>query len=320
MVSLSRREFGRLVLAGTPLAVAAYSGQAAGQLTLGVSTLSFRELPRVPGQPNLNDILRVLQEVHATHIELAFANVEPAPPSTASFLGGTPAYPKRVVLTPEQVAATHVEYRAELRAWRSDTNLGEFERMGAQIAADGFSLKACTLAYDDSFTDVEIDATFDQARALGAGAISSPMTMKTARRLVPFAERHRISIAIHNQVDGNNTGLIATPELDAALALSPRFGLKLDVGNLTASNRDAVAVLSQHQPRVLQVLLKDRLRNGGGSQHFGEGDTPIAAVVNRLQTSASSIPAMVEYDYLGLRPAVDEVTASLAFVAHALAR
>jgi hypothetical protein len=59
------------------------------------------------------------------------------------------------------------------------------------------------------------------------------------------------------------------------------------------------------------------LRNGGTSQHFGEGDTPIPAVVQRLKVSELRIPTVIEYDYVGLHSSVDEVTASLAYVAQA---
>ena len=63
--------------------------------------------------------------------------------------------------------------------------------------------------------------------------------------------------------------------------MSPSFTVKLDVGNITASNRDAVAELREYRSRVSYVVLRDRLRNGGASQPFGEGDTPIRSVLAR---------------------------------------
>ena len=78
--------------------------------------------------------------------------------------------------------------------------------------------------------------------------------MATARAPRAVRGTHRIAVAIHNQVDGNAAGAIATPHLTDALALSPAFRLKLDVGNLTASNCDAVAELARHQSRMSHVL------------------------------------------------------------------
>jgi hypothetical protein len=320
MAVLSRREFGRVVIASVPVtaAITAIGLKAAGQLTVGVSTSSFRDLPRVTGRDNVDAVIDALRAVRATRIELALANVEPAPPSTAPFMGGSNAYPRRIVLTPEQVAATNSEYRAALRVWRLQTPLSAFETVHGKFADAGMTLDACAVTCDDSFADDELDAVFRQVKALGVTTVSSPLTMATAARLVPFAERHQVSVAIHNQMDGNAAGAIATPRLEEALALSPAFRLKLDIGNLTASNRDAVAELREHQARVSHVLVKDRLRNGGASQPFGEGDTPIAGVLNLLETCAFPIPALAEYDYMGLHSSVDEVTASVVYLAKAV--
>lgn len=319
MAPLSRREFGRLVAAGVPLAALRAIPLAARRtVTVGVSTSSFRELPRVTGRDNIDDVIAALRQVHATHVELAFANLEPAPPSTASFMGGSNAYPKRVVLSPEEVASTNAAARAELRRWRLATPPSTLTSVRDKFAAAGMRIHACSLKYDDAFTDEEVVATFRQASALGVTMVSTPMTMATAARIAPMAEGHGITIAIHNQPDGNAAGLIATSEIAAALALSRAIAVKLDIGHLTAANHDALAELGAREPRVALVALRDRLRNGGASQPFGEGDTPIVPVLRHLAASAAPVPVFVDYDYVGLRPAAVEVAAALAFVASAI--
>jgi hypothetical protein len=319
MAVLSRREFGGVLIAGLPFAIAMRPELVGGETVVGVSTSSFRDLPRVPGRDNLDEVIRALQAVGATHVELAFANLEPAPPNTAPVMGGSAAYPRRIVMTAEQVAATNSSARAALRTWRIQTPAGLLDRSRARLAAAGLTVHACALAYNDSFSDDEIEATFRHAKALGVTTISSPLTMATARRLVPFAERHQVSVAIHNQMDGNPGGAIDTLALKQALALSPALTLKLDIGNLTASNRDAVAELREYQPRLSHVLVRDRLRNGGASQPFGEGDTPIRDVLAVLGASASSRPGLIDYDYVGLRSSVDELRASVAYCRAAMA-
>ena len=319
MAVLSRREFGGLV-AGVPLTAVLGSARLfASQMPVGVSTSSFRDLPRVTGRDNLDDVMRALMAVRVTHVELAFANLQPAPPSVAPVMGGSAAYPRRVVMSPEEIAATDSSARAALRAWRLDAPAAGFERMRGKLASAGLTVHAGALAYNYSFSDDEIEATFRQAKALGVTTISSPLTLAMARRLVPFAHRHQVSVAIHNQADGNPGGAIDTPALKEALALSPALALKLDIGNLTASNRDAVAQLRDYRSCVSYVLVRDRLRNGGASQMFGEGDTPIKNVLAALQSSSPTIPAMIEYDYVGLRSPVDELKASLAYCRAAVA-
>ena len=105
MTRVSRREFGRTVLTGVPIAAALGSINlgAGAEVVVGVSTDSYRDLPRVTGQDNVDDVIRALQTARATGIELAFANLEPAPVPTAPFMGGSATYPQRVVLTSEQI-------------------------------------------------------------------------------------------------------------------------------------------------------------------------------------------------------------------------
>ena len=314
MAVLSRREFAGILIAGVPLAAAMRPERRfAGGTAIGVSTSSFRDLPRATGRDNLDEVIHAVQAVGATHVDLAFANLEPAPPSIAPVMGGSAAYPRRIVMTPEEVAATNSAARAALRTWRIQTPVARFEEMRGRLASAGLTVHACSLAFNDAFSDEEIEATFRQARALAVTTISSPLTMTMARRLAPFAERHQVSIAIHNQVDGNPGRAIDTPALTPALALSPAFAVKLDIGNLTASNCDAVAALREYRSRVSYILVRDRLRNGGTSQPFGEGDTPIREVLAALGASAPGIPAVIEYDYVGLRSSVEELKASVAF-------
>jgi sugar phosphate isomerase/epimerase len=310
--SLSRREFGTAVAATLPLMRSRTLPGA--PLLVGVSTASFRDLRRVPGRDNLDDVIHAVQAVRATHIELAFANLEPAPPSTAPVMGGSAAYPRRVVLSPEEVVALNADARMSLRDWRCKTAPVAFGDARRKLTEAGFTVHACALSYDDSFTDDEIHATFQQAGALGVKTISSPLTMAMAERLVPFAERYDIGVAIHPQGIGSAAARLDMLHLDRALALSPLFRVKLDVGALTAANRDAAADLRAYEARVACVVVNDRLRNGGASQPLGEGDAPIRAVIGVLKESSRSIPALVHYDYVGLRTPVAEVTAALEYL------
>lgn len=310
MTGISRREFGSLVLAGVPLAAGPFRLRRGAPL-LGVTTSSFRELRRIHGRDNLDDVIAALRRVGAVHIELALANVEPAPPSVAPFMGGTPAYPQLIIPTPEEVAATFGMARNELREWRLQAGPAVFDAARRKIEAAGLVVHGCSVAFDQSFPDEELDATLREVKALGASTVSSPLTQEMAVRLAPFAARHGITIAIQNRETGNPQAHLSAANVRQALALDTSFKLKLDVGAITASNGDAVEELGELQDRVAYVVLTDRLRNGGRSQPFGEGDTPIGAVLRQLAAAPRPIPALVEYDYIGLRPAVEELAATL---------
>jgi len=79
MKTLTRRQFGCAVAAAAPFVRSI--GLGAAPVVVGVTTSSFRDLPRLAGRDNVDDVIRALQSVRATDIELALANVEPAPPS-----------------------------------------------------------------------------------------------------------------------------------------------------------------------------------------------------------------------------------------------
>ena len=313
MAVLSRRDFG-WALVGVPAVSVLGAIRPDMPLAIGVTTSSFSDLPRVPGRGNADAVMQAARSVGATHIELALHNVEPAPPSTAPIMGGSAAYPRRIVLSPEEIAATDTEARGALRTWRLNGMPAVFDDTRRHAAGAGLTLDACAVAFNESFTDDEIEATFRHVSALGVKTVCSPLTLATARRLVPFAERHGVTVAIHNQVDGNKAGLVDGAQLSQALALSLSYRLRLDAGNLTASNRDAVAMVREHLPRTACVILKDRLRNGGASQPLGEGDTPLVGVLTAAASARPAVPALLEYDYGGLRSSVEEVRLSLAYL------
>src|SRR5207249_3529332 len=129
--------------------------------------------------------------------------------------------------------------------------------------AAGISLFAYRVDYDQQFTDEEIDITFRQAKALGVRTIASLTTLSVARRLAPFAARHDMTIALHNTANTKDPDAIATPQsFRAALALSNRFRLNLDIGHFTAANGEAVAFIQENHAVISHIQLKDRTRNG----------------------------------------------------------
>lgn len=319
MSSYSRREFGKMVAAGIPLAALArrIPLMAAGSVTVGASTASFRALPQALGRDNVDDIIAALKLAGVKTIELSSVNFEPGMPDLGSSVkGGSAAYPSLVKRSPAEIAAIRARARQELRAWRNTTGADYFQNVRVKFAAAGIAIHSIAFDYTDAFSNDEVELTLKQAEALGVSVVSSPLTMAMAKQIVPVAAGHQIRIAVHNQVDGNKDELIGTAQLAELLALSPAFALKLDVGNLTASNCDAVEELRTHQSRVSHVLVQDRLRNGGAPQMFGEGDTPIAGVLSLLK--GSSIPAFAEYGYFGLNSPADEVRHCVEFMQHAV--
>jgi sugar phosphate isomerase/epimerase len=317
---LTRRDFGKMAVAGLPVWRAAADSPANG-VRLGVATYSYRDLVRTPGRDNVEDVIKALQFAGAQEIELHSANTEPAGPNSGPAVPPPPsAYPPPVKPpSPEEVAAAKLAVRNSLRRWRLSTPASAHEAFRARFQAAGISLFAYRVDYDDQFTDEEIEVTFNQAKALGVRTIASMTSLSTARRLAPFAAKHGMTVALHNTANTKDADAIASPQsFRALLALSKNFRLNLDIGNFVAANHEPVAFIQENHSDISHIQIKDRTHNGGANERFGDGDTPIQGVLTLIREKSLPIPVFVEYEYIGLGTPQEEVRRCLAFAKSAL--
>jgi len=320
---VSRREFGKMALAGLPLCAArrAVAEPAVNGVRLGVDTYSYRDLLRTPGRDNVDDVIKALQFAGAQEIELHAANTEPAGPNSGPAVPPPPsAYPPPIKPpSPEEVAAAKLAVRNSLRRWRLSTPAASHEAFRARFQASGINLFAYRVDYDEQFSGEEIEVTFKQAKALGVRTMASLTSLSGARRLAPFAEKHGMTVALHNTANAQDADAIASPQsFRTALALSKNFRLNLDIGNFTAANHEAVAFIQENQASISHIQIKDRTRNGGANERFGDGDTPIKEVLTLIKEKQLAIPVFVEYEYIGLGTPQEEVGKCLAFAKSAL--
>jgi sugar phosphate isomerase/epimerase len=218
--------------------------------------------------------------------------------------------------TPEQAQAA----RDELRRWRLETPLDHFRAIRRKFEMAAITLYAFNYSPNGSFSDEEIDRGFEIAKALGAEIITASATLDAARRMVPFAEQHRMAVAMHNHSNINDPNEFATTgSFATALKLSRYFKINLDIGHFTAANYDAVSYLREHHGNITNLHIKDRKKNQGDNTAWGTGDTPIRDVLQLLKKERWPIRAYIEYEYRGAAGPVDEVRKCLAFVREALA-
>jgi hypothetical protein len=316
---VSRRDFGKLTLAGIPL-LAAWSEPKGFQI--GVDTYSFRDLLRTPGKDNIDDVIQALKLAGVREVELSSANTEPAGPNSGPAVPPPPsAYPPPITApTAEEVAAAKLAVRNSLRQWRLATPTANHAAIRSKFQSAGINLFAYRVDYDEQFTDQEIDVTFNQAKTLDVQVLASICNLKVARRLAPFAEKYGMTVSLHNTAREKDPNAIASPQsFRMALALSKNFRLNLDIGNFTAANYEAVAFIQENHATISHIQIKDRTRNGGANEKLGEGDTPIKDVLNLIKEKGLPIPVFVEYEYLGLGTPQEEVRKCMAYVKAALA-
>ena len=301
-IFITRRQFGLLTV-GAFAAPRFDAAQTVGGVRLGVQTYSFRELPRTPGGDATASIISAMQTCGLTECELWSPQIEPAAP------GGRGR-------TPEQIR----EARETLRTWRTTTPLDHFRGIKDAFAKAGATIYAFNYSFGSDFTDAEIDRGFQMARALGAEIITASTNLTVARRVVPFAEKHKMAVAVHNHSNTKDPNEFATPEsFAAALAMSNYFKVNLDIGHFTAANYDPITYLREHHNDITNLHLKDRKRDQGDNTSWGTGDTAIRDVLALLKREKWPIRAYVEYEYRGDAGAVEEVKKCLDYAKRALA-
>ncbi|HEX4277372.1 MAG TPA: TIM barrel protein [Bryobacteraceae bacterium] len=292
-MNFSRRDFVRTAAGGLSLACLSASEIEAAKtngVTIGVMTYSYRALTVPPGTERVDGQIEALKANNARDIELFEAELQP---------------PGR---------------EDGLEKWRKATELEHFKSARKKLEAAGITTHALTVNYRDVLTDDDLDRTFEQAKALGTNVIAASTQVSMAKRIAPFAEKHRIYVAFHGHSNTKDPNEFATPEsFDTALAASKYFRINLDIGHFSAAGYDPVDYIRKHHDKITHLHLKDRRKNDGPNMPWGEGDTPIKQVLLLLKEKKYPLPALVEYEYRGTGTPVEEVGKCLDYMRKAIA-
>jgi sugar phosphate isomerase/epimerase len=311
-MTYSRRDFGKLALAALPVSAAlgkAINSKVDG-VQLGVQSYSFRDLP-------LDEAIKAMVADGLGDCELFSPHIE-----VGGIKAGGQAFrrPKGVRPSPEQRKAAAAAREEELRKWRLSVPLDYFKDVRKKFNDNGINLYAYNFSFNEHFTDEEIDRGFLMAKALGVGIITASTTLPVAQRVVPFAEKHKMIVAMHGHSNLTDPNQFATPESFAkALAMSKYYRVNLDIGHFTAANFDAVDYIKKNHQHIVLLHLKDRKKNEGPNVPWGEGDTPIKQVLMLLKETKYPIPAFIEYEYKGEGTSQEEVLKCYQYCKKALA-
>jgi len=302
----TRREFGRLTLGAAALPMlGGLADSRVGGVRLGVQTYSFRALPRAQGSDHVDAIIAAMKECGLSECELFAPQVEPQVDG-----GGRPGG------TPE----SRQKARESLRAWRIETPIDHFRDVKKKFDAAGMTIHAYNYSFNADMTDAEIDRGFEMTRALGANIITASTNLTVAKRVVPFAEKHQMMVAMHGHSNRTDPNEFCTPEsFAAAMKMSKQFKVNLDIGHFTAADFDAIAYIREHHADITNLHLKDRKKHEGDNVPWGEGETPIREVLLMLKTEKWPIPAYVEYEYRGTGTPTEEVKKCFQYAKQILA-
>ncbi len=283
----TRRQFSQLALAALPAGIALAQTKRIdsriGGVLIGAQSYSFREKP-------LDGVIAAMSELGLGECELFSPHVEPR------------------------------TSREELRKWRLSMPMNELHAVRKKFDDAGINLYAYNLSFHDDFTDDEIDAGFEHAKALGVGVITASSTVSSAKRVAPFADKHKMIVAFHGHSDIKDPNQFAKPEaFAAALAMSKQFAINLDIGHFVAAGFDPVSYIKEQHDHILVLHLKDRKRDEGPNMPWGQGDTPIKETLQLLKRERYPMRALIEYEYRGQSDSVTEVRKCLDYCKAALA-
>lgn len=106
------------------------------------------------------------------------------------------------------------------------------------------------------------------------------------------------------------------------LSYGEYLGINLDIGHYVAgTNHSPIPLIEKHHDRILSLHLKDRKVNNGPNMPFGEGDTPVALVLQYMKRNKLTFPGDIELEYRVPEgsDAVKEVTRCVEFCKRSLA-
>ncbi len=271
MTFISRRDAGKLLLAGCAGALvpagklrgATMINSAIRGVQIGAQSYSFRDFP-------LDGCIDAFRKVGLGECELFDGHV--VPPG----LQGD-----------------------ELKKWRLETPLSYFAGIRKKFDDAGILLYAYNYSFRKDFTDEEIERGFQMAQAMHVKFITASSNVSVAPRVDKYAQKYKIMVGFHGHDDTSDPDEFSTPETFARAmkGASPYIGVNLDIGHFVAAGGDPVAYITEHHAKIVTLHIKDRKKNHGENLTFGQGDTPIVAVLQLLRDKGWKIPANIEYEY-----------------------
>ena len=305
--SLNRREFimkGSAALSTVALSATALRGAPAiirnlgkpdskfAGVQIGVISYSFRSLPC-----NAEQLLKYCIDCNISAIELmgntgeAFAGAPHASTEPMKFTPGAPR-PQR---TPEQEAEQQRKDQ-ETATWREKVSMDAFAKLKKLYNDAGVSIYAWKPnALGEKNTDAEIEYALRSARALGAShvTVELPSNTEQSKRLGKFADKHKVGVGYHGHLQQTFEAW------DVALAQAKYNGLNCDIGHYVAAGFDPIPLLEAKRDRIYSMHIKDRKSkaNGGDNMPWGEGNTPVASVLEFMKKNKYKFPATIEMEY-----------------------
>ncbi|MDP8245157.1 MAG: sugar phosphate isomerase/epimerase [Candidatus Hinthialibacter antarcticus] len=275
---------------------------------IGTITYSYRGMPG-----SAEDILKYIVQCGISSVELMGEPVEQFA-GVPSVRGGR----RGQQLTDEQRKEIEKQ-REDLMNWRLNAPMDKFKALRKLYNDAGVNIHIVKFGSigDASLSDGEIDYYFKVAKALGAKGITRELSEDAAKRLGPIADKHKIMIGFHN-----HTQITPTTYDGPILSYGKYLGINLDVGHyLAGTGESPIPLIKKYHDRIISLHIKDRKRDNGPNMPFGQGDTPVAGILQLLKKEEWPIHADIELEYEVPKDsdAITEITKCVQYCKKALA-
>lgn len=210
----------------------------------------------------------------------------------------------RAALTPEQLAERQ-KRAEETKAWRLSVPMAKYAAFRKMYEDAGVKIYAFKLPPTLEMSDDEYAYIWNVAETLGADHVTMELPTDDAllKRVAEYAAKRKLRIAFHTHGQGGASGF------DKVLTASPYTALNFDVGHYFGVNGESpVPLVEKYHDRIASLHLKDRKapppgqptegpRGGGANMPWGQGETPLAAVLQSMKKNKFKFPASIEYEY-----------------------
>jgi hypothetical protein len=299
---LSRRAWlraagGAAVLGAIPFRIASAAAQSGGKpnskvagVQLGVTTYSYLSMPH-----KVDDVIQYLLYAGVNSIELRAVAEEDLgiPQAPRPSRGGGPPTEQQKA----EWAKASASIREAQRKWRLSLPMERYAQMRKKFNDAGIDVRIAKFA-PSAWSDEEIDYAYTAAKTLGSIGITDEMSEQACQRLGKFAEKHKSLAMFHTH------GQVADPgfSFDKYLAYSPANMLNLDAGHyFGATGLHPGDVIAKYHDRMRSIHIKDKTGPKNATPNvnkpFGQGETPIADVLNLLKKEKWPIEVDVELEY-----------------------
>jgi sugar phosphate isomerase/epimerase len=260
-----------------------------GGVQIGAITYSFRSIMEVDA------VIQACVDAGLSSVELMGTGIE-------AYLGA-PENPlswrrMRADDKTDQEKAAMAKYQEEITVWRTDpAQMEKYVELRKKFNDAGVNIHI--YKWVAGMSDEELDYSFQVAKTLGAIGITSEIGEENCKLVGAAAERAGMVAIFHNHMQFGDENF----DVDALLALSPANKLNFDIGHYYGSTgKNPAAFIEKYHGQIASIHLKDKTGASNetaknANQVWGQGETPVAEVLQLIQKNQWPIYCDIELEY-----------------------